>query len=613
MTFQYPQALYLFLLIPLLIIFYFIKTKKVEHYYTPAYFLWVKVAQQSSTKTVWQQLLRNLVLLLQVLITTALILALAKPRFVGELDLEQPVVLVVDNSAGMSTREGETTRLEQAKAQALKLIDDLGNRQIMLVSTVRGDENAPLFTDNRAQLARYINNIPATDGSDDFPHLIPYLVARSQKPPQIYIISDAAGFDMGQLLEDYENLFLIKIGEETDNLAIVGLEARRNPLARQRYQIMIRARNYGVRSRRVTIETSFEDVMLDTKEVELPAGEQTTIIVAGDGGTGGTIRSRMVVDDALEVDNQAYTILRPRRDIKLLMVNVKNKHLLRALGILDRVRIIPMSKNEYQQLIEIRPYTRFDVGVFYGFSPQAFLSWHNLVIDPEEGPSVPVNTHVSWNQNHPIMKYLELSRVRVKRANSLKLDPQSQVLLQAGETPLLVYDAWQRFDLFRLGFALEDSDFYLRPAFPMFLFNVLDFFSSQITPRDLVKLEVGQPYIIPVLPEQLKQDRTGHIITPLGDKIPIKLYKGEENNYRPLWAGKYKFILDGFSSTFVVSQAEAESHIMPYKAAASRVILAKTWRVWGGYIKFWHIWAALALGLVVFEWWYHREKVDALY
>ncbi len=613
MTFQYPQALYLFLLIPLLIIFYFIKTKKVEHYNTPVYFLWLRVAEQSRSKTVWQQLLRNLILLLQLLVTTALVLALAKPRLAGELDLEQPVVLVVDNSAGMSTREGETTRLEQAKQQALKLIDDLGNRQIMLVSTVSGDEGPPVFTDNRAQLTKYLNSIPATDGTDDFPHLIPYLIARSRKLPQVYIISDAAGAGIGRLLDSYENLELIKIGQATDNLAIVDLEVRRNPLSRKHYQLMIRAGNYGLRTRRVKLETKLGEKLLDVREVDLPAGEQATIIVAGEGDAGGVVCSRLLVDDALKTDNRAYAVLRPRRDITLLLVNVSNKYLLQALGILDRVRIIPMSKSEYQQLTKIRPYTRFEVGVFYGFGPQSFLSWHNLVINPEGGASVPVNTRLSWNQNHPVMKYLELSRVRVKRAKPLKLNPRSQVLLWAGGMPLLVYDTWQRFSLFRLGFALEDSDFYLRPSFPMFLFNMLDFFAAQITPRDLVRLGVGQPYLIPLLPGQLKQDSTGYIITPRGDKVPIKLYKGEENNYRPLWAGKYRFTLNGFTSTFIVNPAEAESQIMPYKASSSRVVSAKTWRVWGGYIKFRHIWALLALGLVIFEWWYHREKVDALY
>ncbi len=613
MTYQYPQALYLLFLIPLLVILYFIKTKRVEDYYTPVYFLWAKLAEQTRAKTLLQQLLRNLILLFQLLIVTFLILALSKPRFAGELDSRKPIVLVVDNSASMNTVEGGVTRLQQAKKRALGLLDNLQNRQVMLTSTVRRDERTPSITSDRVQLAAYVNNIPPTDGADDFLILIPYLISFCKEPPQIYVISDAAGSGIAELLDIYADLNFVRVGEGGDNIAITGLEARRNPLLRGEYQVMIKLGNFSSHPRHITIETSLENDKLEAKEVDLAAGEQATLIIDGEGGYGGVIHSRILVDDALIADNQAYAILKPRHDISLLMVNVTDKYLKRALGVLDRVRVISLSRREYRQMLLLTPYARFDMGVFCGFTPKSYLSRHNLIINPGGTSPVKINSPISWSSDHPVMKYLELSHMQLKRANSLKLKPRSQVLLQAGDAPLLVYDTWDGFSLLQLGFALEDSDLRLRPAFPMFLLNVINFFSSRQSPRDLIKLKVGQPYLIPILSGQLREDKTGHIITPKGDRIPVELHKGEENFYRPLMSGRYEFVLEGFRSSFIVGLDEGESQIAPSDLLPSSIVWDELWGGWGSYIRLWQILALLALGLIVFEWWYQREKMDALY
>jgi hypothetical protein len=382
MTFQHPQAFFLLLLIPLLIALYFIKVKREDHY-TPTYFLWAHIAERARPKSVWQKVFRNLILLFQILIVVALVLALAKPRFRGETDSEQPIVLVVDNSASMGTGEGGKTRLELAKELAVDLLAKWGNRQVMLAGAVGGQEQLYPLTDDRLQLAAYIKNLPATDGEDDFPRLIPQLMARCPKPPLIYLISDGAGPGMEGLLSTYKDLNFINVGQKSDNLAIVGLETRRNPLSPERYQVLIRVGNYGAHTRRIKLETRLEDELLDARDVGLAPGEQATVVVDGKGEQGGIVRSRLLIEDALKTDNQAYAILQPRRDITMLAVNVDHHHLQRALGILDRVRIIPMSKQDYQQAIQNQPYTRFDIGVYYGFTPQKLLSWHNLLINPE--------------------------------------------------------------------------------------------------------------------------------------------------------------------------------------------------------------------------------------
>jgi hypothetical protein len=612
MNYQHPYALYLLLIIPPVIVLYFIRAKRTE-YYTPTYFLWAQIAEQTRPKTLWQKLFHNIILLFQVLIVTFLTLALARPDLKGELDSKQPVLLIIDNSASMQAVEGGKSRLAQAKEAALQLLEELGGRQVMLAGAISDRELFFPITNDRLQLAADIRNLPATDGADNFARLIPQLLTHCLKPPRIYLISDGASSQIPQLLASYPELKLVIVGQKSGNLAILGVEARRNPLSREHYQIMIKVANYGLSSQQIKMETFLENKRLYAGEVNLAADKRVNIIVNGRGPEGGIIHSRLLVNDAFMLDNQAYTILEPERSISLLAVDVNNRYLQRALGVLDQVQINPLSRQDYEQLAQNQPFARFDVGVFYGFMPRDLLCWNNVIINPNQNEALKINTPVSWDQSHPLMSYLELSNVQFKRVNALELYPQSQVLVQAGDVPLLVYDMLDRYCLLRLGFALEDSDFQLRPSFPIFLVNVIKFFTARTVPRALVKLTVGEPYLIPVPAGLPINDEAGRIITPQGEKIPVRLDKGGDSYYRPLRAGIHKFVLGGFNAAFIAALAESESRITPYDGLSSEKITQRGfWGTFGGYVLGWRMFALLAFLLIILEWWYQRENEDAL-
>ncbi len=634
MSFQYPLSLYLLFLIPLIIALYFIKSQKIT-LKTPAYFLWVQIAEQARPKTVWQQLIRNLTLLLQILIVLFLALAIAKPKFTQGVSADEPVVILIDNSAGMNTKQGDTTRLALAKKQAIELINNLGNSKYLIISAISANNNDSFnFTDTTASAINQINKISSTDAADNFPQLLPVLISNLPKKTKIYIISDMSSPDIAGLSKNYPEVRLIGIGGQADNSAILNVQARRKILSPVDYQIMIRLANYAAGAKMVNLQTQLNNTPLDNRKIHLGANEEKSIIIQGRSEMGGIISCELTHlmvqtpltlpspqrgeglgegDDAFNTDNKGYDILSDLYDISLLAVNVNNKRLKKALGVLPRLKITALSKKQYEKLAEEQPYLSFDIALFYGFTPDRLLSSQNLIINPQGKSPVKIIKPLSWQRTHPVMNYLELSGLQIKRVNRLKLYPQSRILIKSGQIPILVYDSFPGYNLLRLGFAFKDTDFTLQPSFPMFLFNVMDFFAGQGNNQKAVKLEVGEPYLIPIPKQALTEDTTAFIIQPDGIKKTIPLYKDEDNYYNPQYAGRYQFVFKDIKTDFVVSMPQGESHINPGFSAVSHSSKPGIWRIILGHIESRMLLTFLALGLIVFKWWYRKEKADAVY
>ena len=137
MSFLTPLALLGALLAIPIILLYMLRLRRREVVVSST-FLWQQIVRDSEANTPWQRLRRNLLLLLQLIILAFIILALARPFIIVPAVSTGQIELLLDASASMNATDmtGGETRFEEAKKQALSIIDTLSANDTMTIIRV---------------------------------------------------------------------------------------------------------------------------------------------------------------------------------------------------------------------------------------------------------------------------------------------------------------------------------------------------------------------------------------------------------------------------------------------------------------------------------------------
>src|SRR5262245_41965966 len=151
------------LLLPLVILLlYFLKLKR-KPLHVPSTFLWKKSIEDLHVNSLFQWLRQNILLVLQVLVLLFLIYSVLGLRFHGGTTQAKHYILVIDNSSSMSATDVSPSRLEVAKAEALREIDAAGDDDYGMVivfnskaTTLQG------YTNDKGKLRAAIHEIVQT-------------------------------------------------------------------------------------------------------------------------------------------------------------------------------------------------------------------------------------------------------------------------------------------------------------------------------------------------------------------------------------------------------------------------------------------------------------------
>lgn len=139
--------------VPTLLILYFLKLRRRDVEISTT-LLWKKAVMDMQANAPFQRLRKNILLLLQLLILAAVLLALAQPQFSGRSIVGQMHVIMLDRSASMGAEDvvvgagRVTSRLTQAKKDALDLVDSL--REGGLLSQGESDKAMVIAFDTSA-------------------------------------------------------------------------------------------------------------------------------------------------------------------------------------------------------------------------------------------------------------------------------------------------------------------------------------------------------------------------------------------------------------------------------------------------------------------------------
>ncbi len=418
--------------IPPLILLYFLKLRRQERA-VPSTLLWMNAVQDLQANAPFQKLKPNLLLFLQLLALLLLLLAIAQPEWVGDLQHQSRTILLIDRSASMTARldsDDGRTRLDEAKAQAIEYIQGMDSggffnplsepEQLMVIAFSNGADVRSRFTSNKTQLIKAIEDITPSHGSTTIKDALSLARAHAtvtdpegegalkKNNAQIILFSDGRIHDLSTQVAK-ESIAYRRIGTPADdqlprNAAIVAFDAERNFKDLTSISVYTRVANYNPMPIRASILYSIGDQLVTSESIEIPAATAAASITGNSDtansdtessgifdttpglqrwvpGTasvsikfpdsnGIMLGAELVYTDDLPADNMAFVVVPPAKQLKVALVNSKVFVLKTALeGIPFIERIHNMTGAQFEQLQTAGEMTDFDVIIFDDYSP----------------------------------------------------------------------------------------------------------------------------------------------------------------------------------------------------------------------------------------------------
>src|SRR5688572_9739088 len=132
MSFLAPAAAFFALALPVVVVFYLLKRKRVVKLVAST-LLWQKFLADTQASAPFQRLRHNWLLILQLLLLALVVFALMRPYFSGNARESSLRVVILDGSASMQATDEKPSRFEKARAEALQWVDGLRDGEQMMV------------------------------------------------------------------------------------------------------------------------------------------------------------------------------------------------------------------------------------------------------------------------------------------------------------------------------------------------------------------------------------------------------------------------------------------------------------------------------------------------
>jgi hypothetical protein len=393
--------------------------------------LWQRILRTSEATSLWQKIQRILSLLLQLALLALLFLALGDPTLGAEAGSRRSVVVLLDASASMQTREaGGRQRFDQAKDAALQVLRGLGDADeaMVLAMSARSTVLCPFSTDPQA-LEQAVQAAQPTDAPADLPRALQAaadaLLGRPR--PEIVLISDGAypaatlasirlsdtddvtpsaasspasvvapepasaptGAGLGEVDLRGIDLRYVGVGQAKDNVGIVAFSARRYPRQTDAYEVFLDVASYRDQPSDVALTITAGNVPVDAETLHLPARGTVTRIYPDLAGAAPDLVARLSplppagtstapggasADapplDAFPVDDVAYALLPPHARERVLLVTPGDLYTEGALLLdQDNVDMAKKTPSEYDALAAAGRPLPYDAVVFDGVTP----------------------------------------------------------------------------------------------------------------------------------------------------------------------------------------------------------------------------------------------------
>jgi len=427
--------------------------------------LWLKVLDERQAHSLWEKLRKIISIIVAVTITLLIALSLARPEIESLTGKTERIVIVLDTSPTMTTQTADgRTRWQHAMDRAENLLDGGGPTTEFRVVDTSGVTSSA-FTTDRNEARRLIEQMSPRSAEPQFPKV-------DGRDSRVYFVSD------GVALHGVPSFVRrVSVFERAENVGITAFEIRSIPSTPLGYEAYLEVQNYG-NPAEVAITLSAPGGQRLSRSVRLAKGEIFKDTFDLSRFTGGGIRATIQSkDDALPLDDVAFAYLPIKRKTRTLLVTRGNNNLETLLKLDNYVELLKIDPANYRESSNIDAY------IFDRFAPSTPPSRPALILGaPNAGWLRTSNGIVqkpeitTWSEDHPIMQFVSVHDVSIERA--AQIDATNLTVVAASkQTPLILVSEKPRWVM--LTFDLDSSDFAFHVGFPVFIENVLAWFSRE--------------------------------------------------------------------------------------------------------------------------------------
>lgn len=609
MSFLAPTAFAFAAAMPVVILFYLLKRRRVVKLVSST-LLWQRFLAETQASAPFQKLRKNWLLLLQLLLLALVILALSRPFFAGKTTMGRLVVVILDASASMQSTDEPPSRFERARRGALDLVNSLHETDQMVVLLAAGHtEVRQSPTSNKAALRRALQSCQAADTPTRLTEALKlaHPLVKDRRDAEIHLYSDGAAPDLSDFEFEGLNVTFHQVGRRAANVGIVSAEARSHPEDPRRRAVFASVFNASSNAVSADIDLDLAGVFLETRHLELGPRETAPQVFTANQEQDGIFTLKLNVADDLGVDNEVRVPSLMPKPVNVLLVSRSNGYLERALRVVPELNLTVAS-----DLAETGE--GYDIVVLDDVVPSSWPAVNTFAIRSAPTNWVQVTGRVEaplivdWKNTHPLLRFVSLDDVQIAEALIARLPPWALPLVEAPDTPLVLAGDRGRQRIVWTAFDTLQSTWPLRISFPIFVANAVDWLNPTTAKTSQAMVRAGEPLRLPLT----GAGTNAVVYLPDGTQRNLAIDQGTRELAFADTArqGVYGVETDAGGSWFCVNLLDAaETDTTPKtELRFGRYARAQATTLKPANLELWRRFAAAALAVLMFEWWFYHRR-----
>ena len=384
-------------------------------------------------------------LLLQLLSLLLLLLAIAQLRWGSPARASRDHVLILDTSAWMNARSGQSRLIDLARAAANNYVKQIPSSDRVMV--VRADAlatPATLFESDHRKIRQAIDQSQPGGAALNIGAALDFAQQaqriRSQNAGEIVFVgAGRVSADESPSLTLPANLRFISIPSPAEHIGLRKVGVRRSPSDPETWEVFVAVKNYGTAPRSVPLAVQFGGAPIGTQRFNLKPGAEENVAFHFKTRAAGWLEARLFTQDAFPQDDRAVLEL-PARKLLPVTVYSAEPELLRPV-----FNAISGVQATFQPISAYDPKISSGIVLLDHFAPPAPPSTDSIWMEPPPGKS-PIEVQSTqqtvklkrWLTDHPLGAGLRTKDLEFRSAEIFRMKPDDIAIAEAEAGPLIV-------------------------------------------------------------------------------------------------------------------------------------------------------------------------------